>query len=236
MLPIADFGRWLAALLFGLMLALLLLIAAWLLRVFVPVAPTINLSAVQMPAAFAATHGAPDPVPALKASLDESREAEKKLRVELASRQDDLRRQLEQCKPTEPPLPAERWSKGDLATLKGCWVLGRDVPMLHTFADGRKEQVTVKAGRICFDDRGGGLHEQVMVGPTARWNCKAPMTAKFWTNGTMVARQPAVVCEGEPPTKWAATQLTCRRVSDELALCEAVDRSGRGQVEFRREP
>ena len=55
MLPTADFGRWWAALLFGLMLALLLLIAAWLLRVFVPVAPTINLSAVQMPAAFAAT-------------------------------------------------------------------------------------------------------------------------------------------------------------------------------------
>jgi hypothetical protein len=220
----------------GLMLALLLLIGAWLLRVFVPVAPTLNLSAVQMPAAFAATEGAPNPVPALKVSLDDAREAEKKLRVELASRQDDLRKQLEQCKPAGPALPAERWSKGDLATLKGCWVLGRDVPMLHTFADGRKEQVTMKAGRICFDDRGGGLHEQVMVGPTARWDCKAPMTAKFWSNGTLVANQPAVVCDGDPPTKWAATQLSCHRVSNELALCDAVDRSGRTQVEFRREP
>jgi hypothetical protein len=220
----------------GLMLALLLLIGAWLLRVFVPVAPTLNLSAVQMPAAFAATEGAPNPVPALKVSLDDAREAEKKLRVELASRQDDLRKQLEQCKPAGPALPAERWSKGDLATLKGCWVLGRDVPMLHTFADGRKEQVTMKAGRICFDDRGGGLHEQVMVGPTARWDCKAPMTAKFWSNGTLVANQPAVVCDGDPPTKWAATQLSCHRVSNELALCDAVDRSGRMQVEFRREP
>jgi hypothetical protein len=220
----------------GLMLALLLLIGAWLLRVFVPVAPTLNLSAVQMPAAFAATEGAPNPVPALKVSLDNAREAEKKLRVELASRQDDLRKQLEQCKPAGPALPAERWSKGDLATLKGCWVLGRDVPMLHTFADGRKEQVTMKAGRICFDDRGGGLHEQVMVGPTARWDCKAPMTAKFWSNGTLVANQPAVVCDGDPPTKWAATQLSCHRVSNELALCDAVDRSGRTQVEFRREP
>jgi hypothetical protein len=108
--------------------------------------------------------------------------------------------------------------------------------MLHTFADGRKEQVTMKAGRICFDDRGGGLHEQVMVGPTARWDCKAPMTAKFWSNGTLVANQPAVVCDGDPPTKWAATQLSCHRVSNELALCDAVDRSGRMQVEFRREP
>jgi hypothetical protein len=220
----------------GLMLALLLLIGAWLLRVFVPVAPTLNLSAVQMPAAFAATEGAPNPVPALKVSLDDAREAEKKLRVELASGQDDLRKQLEQCKPAGPALPAERWSKGDLATLKGCWVLGRDVPMLHTFADGRKEQVTMKAGRICFDDRGGGLHEQVMVGPTARWACQAPLTAKFWSNGTLVANQPAVVCDGDPPTKWAATQLSCHRVSNELALCDAVDRSGRTQVEFRREP
>lgn len=236
MLPTADSGRWWAALMLGLMLALLLLIGAWLLRVFVPVAPTLNLSAVQMPAAFAATEGAPNPVPALKVSLDDAREAEKKLRVELASRQDDLRKQLEQCKPAGPALPAERWSKGDLATLKGCWVLGRDVPMLHTFADGRKEQVTMKAGRICFDDRGGGLHEQVMVGPTARWDCKAPMTAKFWSNGTLVANQPAVVCDGDPPTKWAATQLSCHRVSNELALCDAVDRSGRTQVEFRREP
>jgi hypothetical protein len=235
MLPIADFGRWWAAFLFGLMLLLLLLIAAWLLRIFVPVAPTINLSAAQVPAASAAV-GGPDPVPALKASLDDARNVERRLKAELASRQDDLRKRLEQCKPVEPALPAERWSKGDLGTLKGCWVLGRDVPMVHTFADGSREEVTIKAGRICFDDQGGGLHEQVTVGPTARWNCKAPMTAKFWSNGTLVANQPAVVCEGEPPMRWAATQLTCRRATDELALCQAVDRTGRVQLELRREP
>ena len=114
-------------------------------------------------------------------------------------------------------------------------MLGRDVPMLHSSADGRKEQVTIKAGRICFDNQGGGVHEQVTVGPTARWNCRAPMTAKFWSNGTLVAHQPAVLCEGEPTMKWAATQLTCRRVSDDMALCQAVDKSGRTQVEFRRE-
>jgi hypothetical protein len=235
MLPTADIGRWWAAFLFGLMLVLLLLIAAWLLRVVVPLAPVITLSAIQQPAT-GTTIGVSDRLPALKASLDDAVAAEKKLRVELASRQDDLRKQLQQCKPAGPALPAERWSKGDLATLKGCWVLGRDVPMLHTFADGRKEQVTVKAGRICFDDHGGGLHEQAIVGPTARWTCRAPVTAKFWSNGTMVANQPATLCEGEPPTKWAATQLTCHRMNDEMAQCDAVDRSGRTQVEFRREP
>jgi hypothetical protein len=220
--------------LFGLMLLFLLLSAAWLLRTFVPVAPTINLGAVQVPPPIASV-GVPDPMLALKASLDDMRNVEKGLKAELASRQEDLGKRLEQCKPSEPPLPAERWSKGDLATLKGCWVLGRDVPMVHSFADGRKEQVTIKAGRICFDNQGGGLHEQVTVGPTARWNCKAPMTAKFWSNGTLVANQPAVVCEGEPPMRWAATQFTCRRVTDEMALCQAVDKSGRTQVEIRRE-
>lgn len=234
MLPILDLGRWWAALLLGLMLLPLLLIGAWLLRTVVPVAPTVTLGAVQVPPPIAPV-GEPDPMLALKASLDDMRNVESGLEAELASRQADLRKRLEQCKPSEPPLPAERWSKGDLGTLKGCWVLGRDVPMMHSFADGRKEQVTIKTGRICFDDHGGGLHEQVTIGPTARWNCKAPMTAKFWSNGTLVANQPAVVCEGEPPMRWTATQLTCRRVTDEMALCQAVDKSGRTQVEFRRE-
>jgi hypothetical protein len=233
--PIADIGRWWAALLFGLMLVLLLLIAAWLLRAVVPVAPAVTLSATETPAAGRAARMA-DPMPTLRISLDDARANERKLKAELAARQDDLRKQMERCKPAEPSLPAEHWSKGDLATLKGCWVLGRDVPMTHSFADGRREQVTIKAGRICFDDRGGGLHEQVTIGPTARWDCKAPMTAKFWSNGTLVASQPDVICEGEPLVRWAATRLTCQRVNDELALCQAVDKSGRTQVEFRREP
>jgi len=233
--PIADLGRWRAALLFGLMLILLLLIAAWLLRAVVPVAPALTLSVMETPAAGRAAQMA-DPMPTLRTSLDDARANERKLKAELAARQDDLRKQMAQCKPAQPSLPAERWSKGDLATLKGCWVLGRDVPMTHSFADGRRERVTIKAGRICFDDHGGGLHEQVTIGPTAKWDCKAPMTAKFWSNGTLVTNQPDVICEGEPPVRWAATQLTCQRLNDEMALCQAVDKSGRTQVEFRREP
>ena len=236
MLPTADFGRWWAALLFGLMLSLLLLIGAWLLRVFAPVAPTVHLSAIQMPAPIAPIVEGPDPFPALKASLDDARTAERTLPAELASRQSDLRKKLEGCKPAGPPLPAERWSKGDLGTLKGCWLLGRDVPMTLSFPDGRTEQATMKAGRLCFDTQGGGVHEQVTMGSVGRLNCTAPVTAKFWSNGTLVTNQPAVTCQGTPPARWAATQLTCHRVNDEMALCDAVDKSGRAQVEFRREP
>ena len=237
--PIADLGRWWAAMLFGLMLVLLLLIATWLLRAAVPVAPAVTLTTMATPALSAAAKPSDtvaDPMTALSTSLNDARADERKLKAELAARQDDLRKQMEQCKPAEPPLPAERWSHGDLGRLKGWWVLGRDVPMVHSFADGGRERVTVKAGRICFDDQGGGLHEQLTIGPTARWDCKAPMTAKFWGNGTLVANQPDVFYEGEPPVRWAVTQLTCRRVNDEMALCQAVDKSGRTQVEFRREP
>jgi hypothetical protein len=235
MASMADHGRWWAALLFGLLLVLLLLIVSWLLRVSVPVAPAVTLSAFETPA-LAAAAGSPSPTPAFRASLDDARAHETNLQAELAALQDDLRRKMEQCRPAEAPLPAERWAKGDLGTLKGCWVLGRDVPMLHSFGDGTSERVIVKAGRICFDDHGGGLHEQTMVGPTTTWNCKAPMTAKFWRNGTLVANQPDVFCEGAPPARWTATQLTCRRVNDETALCQAVDKTGRTQVEFRRAP
>jgi hypothetical protein len=231
MAPTADVGRWWAAFLFGLTLLFLLLIAAWLLRIVAPVAPTFSLSAVQVPASSAGA-GAADPTPALKASLDEAHGVERKLKAELASRQDELEKKLEQCKPGSS---AERWPKGDLGTLKGCWVLGRDVAMLHTLADGSKEQVTIMADRLCFDDQGGGLHEQMTLGPSSRWDCRAPMTTKVWANGTLVARQPAVVCQGEPAMKWAATQLTCHRVND-VARCSAVDKSGRTQFEFRREP
>ncbi len=173
------------------MLLLLLLIASWLLRAVVPVAPAVTLTAIDTHA-LSSVVGPSDPV--------------------------------------ADPMPALR------TTLDDAWMLGRDVPMTHSFADGRRERVTIKAGRICFDDQGGGLHEQVTIGPTAKWDCKAPMTAKFWSNGTLVASQPDVICEGEPLVRWAATRLTCQRVNDELALCQAVDKSGRTQVEFRREP
>jgi hypothetical protein len=229
--PLADHGRWCAVLLFGLMLLLLLLIASWLLRAFVPVAPAATLSVVQMPALPAP----PDP-PDLRASLDDAQTDKKKLNSALAALQADLRKKMEQCKPAEPPLPIERWAKGDLGTLQGCWVLGRDVPMVRSWGDGRSERVIVKAGRICFDDQGSGLHEQITVGPTAKWDCKAPMTATFWSNGTLVASQPDVLCDGAPPLRWTATRLTCRRVNDDTALRQAVDKTGRTQVEFHRAP
>ena len=233
--PITDLGRWRAALLLGLVLILLLLIAAWLLRTVVPVAPALTLSVMETPAAGRAARMA-DPMPTLRTSLDDARANERKLKAELAARQDDLRKQMERCKPAQPSLPAERWSKGDLATLKGCWVLR---PRRAHDAQLRRRQA------------GTGHHrgrQDLLRRPwwrPARAGHDRPdgkMGLQGADDGEILEQRNA----GHEPARrhlrrraavrWAATQLTCQRVNDEMALCQAVDKSGRTQVEFRREP
>ncbi|NDH63964.1 MAG: hypothetical protein EBY18_20500, partial [Alphaproteobacteria bacterium] len=80
---------WLSALLFGLLLLLLLLIASWLLRACVPVDPTLNVATLETPAP-PAPEAPPDPTPLLKASLDEARDDDKRLKIEIAALQADL--------------------------------------------------------------------------------------------------------------------------------------------------
>ena len=113
--PVATFGsvpmvalparvgwsRWLSALLFGLLLLLLLLIASWLLRACIPVDPTLNVATFETPAPQAP----PDPTPLLKASLDEAQDDDKRLKAEFAALQADLKTKLDQCKPIELPKP-----------------------------------------------------------------------------------------------------------------------------------
>lgn len=99
-----GWSPWLSALLFGILLLLLLLFASWLLRACVPVDPTLNVAALETPAP-PAPEPPPDPSPLLKASLDETRADEQKLKAELASLQGDLKTKLDQCKPVEVPKP-----------------------------------------------------------------------------------------------------------------------------------
>lgn len=99
-----GWAPWLSALLFGLLLLLLLLIASWLLRACVPVDPTLNVATLETPAP-PAPDAPPDPTPLLKASLDEARDDDKRLKIELAALQADLKNKLDQCKPVELPKP-----------------------------------------------------------------------------------------------------------------------------------
>ena len=240
--PVPDWPAWPAAFLVGLMLALLVLIASWLLRACAPVDSAMNVLTLETPVA-PAQPSAPDPTGLLKASLGDAQTDGKRLRTELVALQDDLRRkQAEQCRPVAPsqpppPLASDRWEKKDLSMLKGCWQLGHDAPVSHHFANGPARRATAKAGQICFGNDGNGSHEQTMVDPSGTWHCKAPVTASFANNGTLVTKQPTGVCEGSPPAVWAAMQLACRRVSDATAICQGADKDGgRVDLEVRRTP
>jgi hypothetical protein len=99
-----GWGPWLSALLFGLLLLLLLLIASWLLRACSPVDPTLNVATQETPAP-PAPEPPPDPTPVLKASLNEAEADEKNLKAELAALEADFKDKLAHCKPIEPPKP-----------------------------------------------------------------------------------------------------------------------------------
>ena len=99
-----GWARWLSALLFGLLLLLLLLIASWLLRACSPVDPALNVATFETPAP-PAPEAPPDPTPLLKASLDEAEGDDKRLKAELAALQTELKTKLDQCKPVELPKP-----------------------------------------------------------------------------------------------------------------------------------
>jgi hypothetical protein len=166
-----GWSRWLAALLFGVLLLLTLLITSWFLRACAPVDPSTNLTTLETPAP-PAPEPPPDPTSVLKAALDDAQGDEKSLKAELAALQADLRNKVASCKPVEPPkpppppvakapppppppLPADRWAQKDLGMLQGCWRLGHDTEG-SIGVNGRVERCAVKAGRICFGGSGGG--------------------------------------------------------------------------------
>ena len=244
--------RWLAALLFGVMLLLALLIASWFLRACAPVDPSTNVTTLETPAP-PTPDAPPDPTPVLKAALDDVKGDEKTLKAELAALQADLRNKVALCKPIEPPkpppppppppvakappppppLPADRWAQKDLGMLQGCWRLGHDTEG-SIGVNGRVERCAVKAGRICFQANGSGERQTTADCPrTGMVRCTAPITARFGNDSTLGTTQPAVRCDtGGTGWNGPPNSLTCRRVSDSLAVCR--DRLN-FEHEFRRE-
>lgn len=231
---LARGSTWSGIFLFGVLLVLSVLIASWLLRACAPVDPALKVSTVE-PTVVAPAVGAPAPAVPLSTALREAQANGRVLVRELAALQDDLRKKAEHCPPVVA-LPAERWDRKDLGLLKGCWQLGRDAPVEHRFANGPIERATAKAGQLCFGDDGTGTHEQTMVDTHGTWHCKAPITAHFAGDGTLSTEQPMGRCDGSPPATWSAIRLSCRRLNDTTALCQAADKTGRVDLEFRRAP
>ena len=240
---------WLAAFLIGVLLLLALLIGSWLLRACAPVDPSLDLTTLETPAP-PAPPPPPDPTPTLKAALDEAETRQKTLKTEFAALAGELRHKVAQCKaaeakpppppppppvakPAPPPLPADRWAQKDLGLLQGCWRLGHDTEGTIGL-NGRTERCAIRAGRICFGANGAGEREATADCPGAgRIRCAAPVTARFGSGDTLGTTQPAVRCQ-PGSTSWSGSpnSLTCRRVSDTLAICR--DRLN-FEHEFRRE-
>ncbi len=248
---VEGWPRWLAALLMGLLFILALLIASWLLRTCAAVEPSGRVVMLEAEPPPPPPPAPPDPMPVLKASLDDAATDGRKLAAEVVALETDIKQRLAQCKPVEPPkpppvaqappprppppppLPADRWAQKDLGMLQGCWRLGRDTRGSIGLS-GRSEMCDVRAGRICFGANGGGERQSTSVCPsTGTITCAAPITARFGNDSTLGTTQPAVACN-PPKASWNGppNHLNCRRVSDTLALC----RDGLNfEYEFRRE-
>lgn len=117
--------------------------------------------------------------------------------------------------------------------LQGCWRLGQDTQGSIGMG-GRSERCAVKAGRICFGANGSGERRSTAVCPaTGTITCAAPITARFGNDNTLGTTQPAVQCNpGQASWTGPPNSLSCRRVSDTLAVCR--DRLN-FEYEFRRE-
>ncbi|HEX2888680.1 hypothetical protein [Vineibacter terrae] len=253
---------WLLWLLAGLLAILILLAASWLLRHWLPVPPDLRVTELPPESPPPAPPPPPDPTIALQRDLDGAREDDGKRGATLAALRDEFSKRYQLCRPPEPPpkppeppkpppvverkpppppppakppdIPEDRWKKGDLALLKGCWRLGRDAQTNLRLPNGQVVQGYDRAGRICFGANGEGTREKSSEfpgQPTIR--CQAPVTAAFQGDGTLRTTQPRVTCQ---PSQFFWTDrpnyLTCRRVSDSVALCR--DNLG-AEHEFRRE-
>jgi hypothetical protein len=243
-----SWTHWLAALLLGLMLVLLVLMTSWLLRAFAPIDPLLNITMLET-AAPSAAQQPPDITPVLRASLDQTMADGKTLAEELARLQAELKIKVASCRPIErpkpPALPADRWAKKDLGILKGCWVLGHDVSSWRgdIGSPGREANCTTKAMRMCFDADGHGKFEATTVCPIAGTiYCAGPITAQFANDGTFTTTLPPTQCQRGPPTRTVHATASCRRIDDSHAMCRITGFSqsgppstGRNEAEFRRE-
>jgi hypothetical protein len=238
----ANRSYWLAALLFGGLFVLLILIMSWLLRTITPIDLSMKVATVEGPLP-PSLPPLLDPTPTLKASLLDAKADTERLAAQLAALSDDLKHKAEQCKPAEPPpLPADRWSSKDLSVLQGCWYLGREAPAVRGDIGARdRENCTSKVGRICFDAGGHGRHEQTISCPRAGdIFCSAPVVGQFSVDGTFRTTQPAVNCQSGTHTKWLSGTLSCRRVDDNHAICRTGGQYELGlpaqDLDFRRSP
>lgn len=118
--------------------------------------------------------------------------------------------------PPSPPaprtdLPAERWNRGDLGMLEGCWNLDSN----YTTRDVRTGRVSrVQSWRMCFDRNGRGSQTLIYDNGT---RCEAPVEGSFDGPNLRIRDRGDVRCtDGSYIFERFAE---CRRVNDSRAAC-----------------
>jgi hypothetical protein len=225
-------------------LLLLLLGAAWLLRHWFPADPELALRTREgIPPPITRTAPPPqDPLPVLKASLEQEAARAKALQLELADMEGELKKRVADCRPPPKPKPPQTamaapqprpapqpqpaprdpndnrlrlpsQPTNDYSFMQGCW---RTDPFRH-------ELLQPQAGisSYCFDANGRGQLEW-RRGRTA---CRTYARAQF-EGSSLRLRDSDTVCNDG--SQWYADQLVCTRGADNVANCSGRSRNAFG--------
>lgn len=137
----------------------------------------------------------------------------------LAQLQGQFAQQRAQC-PSD--LPADKWDKGDLPMLKGCWHLVTDLTLYRL---GTGELHPVATWVICFDETGTGTQTATFKDSTG---CTGPVHASFSANHQLIIA--AQNCKGSGGI--VPILAKCARVSDGQAKCVLENKGyGNGTAE-----
>ncbi|MCO6417501.1 hypothetical protein JYK14_15220, partial [Siccirubricoccus sp. KC 17139] len=129
-------------------------------------------------------------------------------------------RQAEAPRPPEPPrrqeLPQERWDRGDLSMLEGCW---RNTAEMTTVDPTTGQRNPLRSWRMCFDRNGHGRQELIWADGQ---RCAGPLQASF-EGRRMVIAEPAR-CTGNRGLYTG--RQDCVRINDNEAECTRTELDG----------
>ena len=242
---------WLRTLLAALPFLLLLLAGAWLLRSLLPDDPALTLATREGPPAPPPA-AAPDPLPAMKASLNSEANRAKALQIELAAIESELKKRIAGCKPPEPPPAPPAPKPPQVATAPPPPPAPRLEPPRPPPNDGRLRLPTAPTGdysfmqgcwrtdpfrhetmqsqpgvsSYCFDSSGYGQLEW-RRGRTA---CRTRAQARF-EGSTLRLRDADATCNDG--SHWYADQLVCQRGADNVAQCSGNSRGAFGPTSWQ---
>ncbi len=243
---------WLRTLLAALPFLLLLLAGAWLLRSLLPDDPALTLATREGPPAPPPPAAAPDPLPAMKASLNSEANRAKALQIELAAIESELKKRIAGCKPPEPPPAPPAPKPPQVATAPPPPPAPRLEPPRPPPNDGRLRLPTAPTGdysfmqgcwrtdpfrhetmqsqpgvsSYCFNSSGYGQLEW-RRGRTA---CRTRAQARF-EGSTLRLRDADTTCNDG--SHWYADQLVCQRGADNVAQCSGNSRGAFGPTSWQ---